>query len=260
MAAKMNLGCIVLDEPSDLVAGVYTRNRLCGAPVTVGRSILALERPQVQCLLVNNKISNVRPGAGLGVSCASRVAEAASASLGLDGGGRVVPASTGVIGWSLPVEEMVEAAGRLPSTLQSTSASCVAEAMMTTDRYAKASRSELGGGRGSVVGLVKGAGMIEPNLATMLCFVLTDARVEGGRDAMQSALRRAVAGTLGSVGVDGDESTSDMVVLLSSGKADASVDVQDFEAALGDVLAQLASLGRAEQGGASAGGAPVASQ
>ena len=109
-------------------------------------------------------------------------------------------------------DEMVEAASSL--TLQEGSADKVAEAMMTTDRYAKAARSELPNGA-SLVGLVKGAGMIEPNMGTMLCFLVTDAAME--RSTMQACLERCVKGTLGSVGVDGDESTSDMCVLLSSG-------------------------------------------
>ena len=75
--ASMNLGVIALDEPTDLVAGVYTKNRLSGAPVTVGREILAREKPQIQAIVANNKVSNVRPGPGLGVSCAHAVADAA---------------------------------------------------------------------------------------------------------------------------------------------------------------------------------------
>ena len=89
----------------------------------------------------------------------------------------------------------------------------------------------------SLVGLVKGAGMIEPNMGTMLCFLVTDAAME--RSTMQACLERCVKGTLGSVGVDGDESTSDMCVLLSSGQVQ-EVSEDAFENALGDVLAQLA--------------------
>ena len=230
--ARMNLGVIALDAPTDLVAGVYTKNRLCGAPVTVGRDILAREKPHIQAILANNKVSNVRPGPGLGVSCAHTVADAAKEALSLEGD--VIPASTGVIGWALPVDEMVAAASSL--TLQEGSAHKVAEAMMTTDRYAKAARSELPNGA-SLVGLVKGAGMIEPNMGTMLCFLVTDAAME--RSTMQACLERCVKGTLGSVGVDGDESTSDMCVLLSSGQVQ-EVSEDAFENALGDVLAQLA--------------------
>lgn len=158
---------------------------------------------------------------------------AAAAALGLAPGARVAPASTGVIGWALPVGEMVAAAGRLAA--RDATAASVARAMMTTDRYAKAARAELPGGA-TVVGVAKGAGMIEPSLGTMLCFLLTDADVP--RDALQAALGRCAAGTLGSCGVDGDESTSDMCLLLSSGRRAA--DAGELEAALGRVLAQLA--------------------
>lgn len=232
--AQMNLGAIVLDEPTDLVAGVYTKNRLCGAPVTVGREILARDRPRVQAILANNKVSNVRPGPGLGVSCSSTIGEAAKTALGLHADATVVPASTGVIGWALPVTEMVEAAETLK--VFEGSADRVATAMMTTDRYAKAARADLPNGA-SLVGLVKGAGMIEPNMGTMLCFLVTDACI--GREAMQACLEKCVKGTLGSVGVDGDESTSDMCVLISSGVIEG-VSEDDLEVALGDVLAQLA--------------------
>jgi len=231
--AAMDLGAIVLDEPTDLLAGVFTRNKLCGAPVTLGRALVALREPRVQCVLTNNKVSNVRPGPGLGEACALEVTAAAAAALGLAPGARVAPASTGVIGWALPVGEMVAAAGRLVA--RDATAASVARAMMTTDRYAKAARAELPGGA-TVVGVAKGAGMIEPSLGTMLCFLLTDADVP--RDALQAALGRCTAGTLGSCGVDGDESTSDMCLLLSSGRRAA--DTGEFEAALGRVLAQLA--------------------
>ena len=72
--ASMDLGAIVLDEPTDLLAGVFTRNKLCGAPVTLGRALVALRQPRVQCVLTNNKVSNVRPGPGLGEACAREVA------------------------------------------------------------------------------------------------------------------------------------------------------------------------------------------
>ena len=233
-AAAMNLGVVALDAPTDAVAGVLTRNRLCGAPVSLARRLLAKSAPRLQAIVVNNKVSNVRPGPGLGEPCAEAVAAAVATALGLEG--TVASASTGVIGWALPVPEMVAAAPAL--ALARGDAAAVARAMMTTDRYAKAARADLPGG-GSVVGVVKGAGMIEPNLGTMLCFVLTDARVAGGRGAMQAALERAAADSLGSVGVDGDESTSDMVLVASS-EAGPPCDDATFEAALGDVLGQLA--------------------
>jgi len=134
--ACMNVGAIVLEAPTDCVAGVYTRNRLCGAPVSAGRALLAEAAPRVQAILVNNKISNVRPGPGLGEPCAAAVGAAAARALGLADGASVVPASTGVIGWALPVDAMVAAVADLPETLRADSAADVARAMMTTDRSA----------------------------------------------------------------------------------------------------------------------------
>ena len=115
--------------------------------------------------------------------------------------------------------------------------------MMTTDRYAKAARSELPGG--ASLAALKGAGMIEPNMGTMLCFLVTDAAME--RSTMQACLERCVKGTLGSVGVDGDESTSAKVVLLSSDIRTKFSSMLHY--ALGDVLAQLGPSHRAKRRG-----------
>jgi glutamate N-acetyltransferase/amino-acid N-acetyltransferase len=127
-------------------------------------------------------------------------------------GDEVLPSSTGVIGWRLPVDAMVGALPAAVAALQARTVVPVAEAIMTTDLYPKVRRVELGGG--SIVGIAKGAGMVEPNLATMLVFLLTDLAV--GRDALRAALDEAVERSFQNVTIDSDTSTSDTVALLSS--------------------------------------------
>eukprot|EP00966_Prymnesium_polylepis_P083250 1928477-Prymnesium_polylepis.1 len=180
MRAVMNLTLIALDSPTTSFAGTFTRNAFCGSPVTVGKERIR-SSPAVQAILVNNKISNVC-AAGDGVAASEAVCAALAQSLGLEGGAEaVIPCSTGVIGWALPVDQMVDALPAAVSALQSTSALPAASGIMTTDRFPKLRAEAACGGR--LVGIVKGAGMIEPNMATMLAFVLTD--VDVPRDALQ---------------------------------------------------------------------------
>jgi len=147
----------------------------------------------------------------------------------------VLPSSTGVIGWRLPAEAMVEALPRAAAALQAESALPAAEAIMTTDLYPKVRRVEVGDG--SIVGIAKGAGMIEPNLATMLVYLLTDLDVP--REALRAALDEAVEPSFNCITVDSDTSTSDTVVLLSSRRR-AAPPAADFRDALARVCGDLA--------------------
>jgi glutamate N-acetyltransferase/amino-acid N-acetyltransferase len=204
---RMSLALIALERPTAAFAGLFTRNAFPGAPVIVGRRRLA--EPEVGALVVNNKVANVcAPG---GVEAAERVAAAAGTLLGMPGR-MVIPSSTGVIGWRLPVVEMVAALPAAAARLQGSSALPAAEAIMTTDLYPKVRRAEVAGG--TVVGIAKGAGMVEPNLATMLVFLLTDLDV--GREELRAALEEAAEGSFQNISVDGDTSTSDTVLALSS--------------------------------------------
>ncbi|HSP81543.1 MAG TPA: bifunctional ornithine acetyltransferase/N-acetylglutamate synthase, partial [Myxococcaceae bacterium] len=165
--SRMNLTVLVLDEPTPSFAAVFTRNAFPGAPVLIGRQ--RLEAPTLGAVVGNNKVSNVcAPG---GVEASERLCAAVAGSLGLEPG-QVLPSSTGVIGWRLPADALVAAVPAAIGALQADSALPAAEAIMTTDLYPKVRRAELGGG--SIVGIAKGAGMIEPNLATMLVFLMTD--------------------------------------------------------------------------------------
>jgi glutamate N-acetyltransferase/amino-acid N-acetyltransferase len=229
--ARMAITLIALDRPAASFAARFTRNGFPGAPVLVGRA--RLSEPALGAVVVNHKVSNVcAPG---GVEAAEAVCAAAATALGLRPG-EVLPASTGVIGWQLPTAAMMEAIPHAAAALQAASALPAAEAIMTTDLYPKVRRAELPGGA-SIVAIAKGAGMIEPDLATMLAFVLTDADVP--RDVLRGALDEAIDGSFHAISVDSDTSTSDMVVALASG-ARGRCEPAAFAAALRRVCRDLA--------------------
>ena len=228
--AEMTLVLLALDRPSPDFAAVFTRNAFPGAPVIIGRRRLA--EPALGAILVNNKVSNVC--APDGVEAAERVCAAAARRLGFRAT-EVLPSSTGVIGWRLPVDAMLAAVPPAVAALTADSALPAAEGMVTTDRYPKVRGVALGGGR--LVGIAKGAGMIEPNLATMLVFILTDLRVP--REALRAMLPRAVDTSFNCISVDSDTSTSDTVVALSSGRVPCP-DLEAFESALSTLCRDLA--------------------
>lgn len=228
--SRMRLTLLALDAPTPAFAAKFTRNAFPGAPVLVGRR--RLEAMALGAIVVNNKVSNVcAPG---GVEAAERVCAEAARLLGL-GPDEVLPSSTGVIGWRLPVDAMLQALPSAVRDLRGGSIVPAAEAITTTDLYPKVRRAAVG--EGSIVGIAKGAGMIEPNLATMLVYLLTDLALP--RDALRAALDAAVEPTFNCISVDSDTSTSDTVVLVSSGRRPAP-DAHAFGAALARVCDDLA--------------------
>ncbi|HZP60737.1 MAG TPA: bifunctional ornithine acetyltransferase/N-acetylglutamate synthase [Opitutaceae bacterium] len=228
--AKMALTLIALDRPTPDFAAVFTRNAFPGAPVLVGRRRLG--EPALGAIIVNNKISNVcAPG---GVDAAERVCAETARLLGF-APAAILPSSTGVIGWSLPVEAMLAALPQAAAALAPHSIMSAAEGIVTTDLYPKIRRAEVG--CGSIVGIAKGAGMIEPNLATMLVYLLTDLPVP--RADLRVMLPRAIETSFNTISIDSDTSTSDTVVLLSSGKVPCA-DRAAFEQALTAVCRDLA--------------------
>ena len=228
--AKMTLTLIALDQPTPDFAAVFTRNAFPGAPVIVGRRRLG--ETALAAIIVNNKVSNVcAPG---GVEASERVSAAVAKALHF-APGQVLPSSTGVIGWGLPVETMVDAVPKVVATLGSASILPAAEGIVTTDLYPKVRRAAVGAG--SIVGIAKGAGMIEPNLATMLVYLLTDLAVP--RAQLRELLARAADASFNAISVDSDTSTSDTVALVSSGRVPCP-DLAEFERALQTVCRDLA--------------------
>jgi glutamate N-acetyltransferase/amino-acid N-acetyltransferase len=228
--AKMTLTLIALDKPTRDFAAVFTRNAFPGAPIIVGRR--RVKGDSLGAIVVNNKISNVcAPG---GVETCEEICAATGALLGLSQE-QVLPSSTGVIGWSLPVERIVSS---LPLAVQSLAQGSImpaAEGIVTTDLYPKVRRVAFGSG--SIVGIAKGAGMIEPNLATMLVYVLTDLAVP--RVQLTAMLSRVIQTTFNSISIDSDTSTSDTVAVVSSGVVPCT-DFAAFEEALATVCRDLA--------------------
>ena len=228
--ARMNLTVIALDQPTPAFAALFTRNAFPGAPVIIGRTRLA--EPSLGAIVINNKISNVC--APDGVATAERVCAAAAAQLGLSPR-QVLPSATGVIGWALPEEAMIAALPAAVGALAPGSVLPAAEGIVTTDLYPKVRRADVGGG--SIVGIAKGAGMIEPNLATMLVYILTDIAVP--RAELRQMLARAADASFNAISIDSDTSTSDTVVALSSGRVPFA-DWGAFERALHQVCRDLA--------------------
>lgn len=238
--AKMTLTLIALDQPLAEGAGfaaMFTKNAFPGAPVIVGRNRLA-GSPALGAIIVNNKISNVcAPG---GVEAAERICAETGRLLGLPASA-VLPSSTGVIGWTLPVDPMLQNLPQAVAALANGADSVLpaAEGIVTTDLYPKIRSASAGAGR--IVGIAKGAGMIEPNMATMLVYLLTDVAVP--QTELRAMLQRAVGVSFNRMSVDSDTSTSDTVVLVSSGavkSAGTPAALAEFEEALTRVCRDLA--------------------
>ena len=226
----MNLSLILLDRETPDFGAVFTRNQFPGAPVRIGRR--RLREPFIRGVLINNRISNVCTPRG------EHDAEELLAGLGTivgSGAGAFFAASTGIIGWEMPVREMHAALPALAGSLDSSSLLPLARAIMTTDAFPKVRSAPVG--RGRIVGVAKGAGMIEPNMGTLLCFLLTDLAI--ARDELRDHLAWCVERTLNRISVDSDQSTSDMAILLSSGVRGRAAP-EEFRASLLSVLSGLA--------------------
>ncbi|HNF67539.1 bifunctional glutamate N-acetyltransferase/amino-acid acetyltransferase ArgJ [Plasticicumulans sp.] len=226
------------------VAGVFTQNRFCAAPVQLCRAHLAAGAP-IRALVVNTGIANAGTGDD-GLARAQAVCAELAGRLGC-APAQILPFSTGVIMEPLPVERI--AAG-LPACLADARASGwedAAAAIMTTDTVAKGSSRtlELDGRPVSVTGIAKGAGMIHPDMATMLGFVATDAAV--AQPLLDALLRRVADDSFNRVTVDGDTSTNDSFVLIAAGTAgiaeiasEADPRLAVLEAAIREVAVELA--------------------
>ncbi len=226
----MRLSAILLDEPTTLFAGTLTQNLFPGAPVKVARRRLAGRN--LRGVLINNKISNVCVESG--EKDASELLDSFGQMIG-GTGDELLPASTGVIGWRLPVPEMKAALPGLKKSLSAATIFDVARGIMTTDLFPKVRSASVGEAR--VVAIAKGAGMIEPNMATLLVFVLTDAAVK--KKDLERFHREAIEESFNRISIDSDQSTSDMAIILSSGVKDIP-DVGSFKDALISVYGALA--------------------
>jgi glutamate N-acetyltransferase/amino-acid N-acetyltransferase len=223
-----------------VVAGVFTRNRFCAAPVEICRKHLSGKRA-IRALVVNTGNANAGTGKD-GLKRAHQVCAALAAQIGCRPD-QVLPFSTGVIMEPLPADRIV--AGLPQALAHQASWFSAAEAIMTTDTVPKAVSRKVTLSRGevAVTGIAKGAGMIRPNMATMLGFVATNASVS--RKFLQHCARRAAERSFNCISVDGDTSTNDSFVLVATGQGPSPSSKKDLEALEGAVTEVSRELAQA---------------
>jgi glutamate N-acetyltransferase/amino-acid N-acetyltransferase len=226
-------------------SGIFTQNRFCAAPVRVAKEHLASGKTP-RALLVNTGNANAGTGK-TGIAGARRTCEEAARLIGCDTR-QVLPFSTGVIMEPLPVERIVAGLPACVADLREDNWARAAEAIMTTDTVPKARsrRAQVGANNVTVTGIAKGAGMIRPDMATLLAFVATDAPVAQG--ALERLLADAAEHSFNRISVDGDTSTNDSFVLMATGAAGGSmIDHPDHPgfAALREAVLEV-SLGLAQ--------------
>ncbi len=234
---------IVELAPGSSSAAVFTRNAFCAAPVILAREHLGRQAPRY--LLINSGNANAGTGdTGLqdALACCQTLADLTGCQAA-----EVLPFSTGVIGEPLAVEKIRRALPAALAALSDTAWGKAAAAIMTTDKVPKlvSRRVDIGGHPITFTGIAKGAGMIRPDMATMLAFIATDAAVN--KAVLEYSLRLAVDESFNAITVDGDTSTNDACVLMATGRASAPRietnrgDVfEQFSRALGEICSDLA--------------------
>ena len=203
---------LFVSEVDATAAAVFTRNQFPGAPVILGRE--TIKAGVLRAIVVNSKVSNVATGAQ-GLANAKRMATAAAAELGTTAD-KVLVSSTGVIGVPLPIETIEAGLVGMAVELQYDPLVGVA-GIMTTDSYPKALSASVG--TATITWVAKGSGMIEPNMATMLAYIFTDAAFDA--PTLDRLLRDAVRDSFNMLSVDTDTSTSDTCAILANGQAGA---------------------------------------
>jgi glutamate N-acetyltransferase/amino-acid N-acetyltransferase len=206
---------LLWSEVPAVAAGMFTTNQVCAAPVKVSRERIADGRGRA--VIVSSGNANACTGAQ-GVEDANRMADLAAERLGVEPGD-VTVCSTGLIGIPMPMDIVEAGIPQAVEALSEEGAPDAAEAICTTDSHPKhaAATIEVDGQAVTISGMVKGAGMIHPKMATMLAFLTTDAKI--GHDSLKAALQLAVDGSFNRISVDGDTSTNDTVICLANGEA-----------------------------------------
>ena len=236
---------MIYSEVPATLAGTFTRNRVMAAPVQWDKKIVEYGKV-AQAVVVNTGVANAATGEQ-GYLNAKATAEEAGKALGIPAE-TVLVASTGVIGFQLPMNVILSGVKNLVPVLSDSREAALraSEAILTTDTHKKeiAVSFLIGGTLCTLAGMSKGSGMIHPNMGTMLCFITTDADID--QKLLQDTLREVVDETYNMVSVDGDTSTNDTVLVLANGKAGApkiegeGEDVETFKAALMEVCTYLA--------------------
>jgi len=237
-SGKPDLALALAPEGSS-AAAVFTTNRLVAAPVEVGREHLALSRGRIRAVLVNSGNANCATGKA-GYSTCKQVCSGAGKNAGI-AAWQVIPSSTGIIGVPLPGERIIAQLHLLVAQAESSEkAVCgFANAIMTTDLQPKlaSARFEAGKKAVSILGIAKGAGMIHPQMATMLVYLFSD--IQASPAALRSHLRAAVDTSLNAISIDGDTSTNDTALLLASGSSGVSLNAATARTRFADSLAKV---------------------
>jgi glutamate N-acetyltransferase/amino-acid N-acetyltransferase len=214
---------------------VFTQNTFIAAPLIVSKRHLLETGQRVRAVVVNSGNANAATGEA-GILAARATAEAVASEIGCRAN-EVLVSSTGVIGRQLPVAKIQRAAPQLVAALLPSNLELLARSIMTTDTFPKMADAEIEGVH--IAGVAKGAGMIHPDMATMLSFIVTDADVSPVE--LDETLRYAAHRSFNSISVDGDTSTNDMVVVLANAASGKRPDSHKFRDGLLDVCTQLAT-------------------
>ncbi|MDQ2885208.1 MAG: bifunctional glutamate N-acetyltransferase/amino-acid acetyltransferase ArgJ [Chloroflexota bacterium] len=227
--STLDFTVIASDVPA-AAAAMFTQSRFCGPAILVGREHVADGR--LQAFVINSKNANVATGEH-GLANAREIVRLVAAELGI-APADVLPSSTGVIGWQLPMEKVREGIRGFAQEMQSGQLDRAALAIMTTDTRPKMRAARIG--NAALVGIAKGVGMIEPNMATMLSYFMTDAQI--APDVLKQCLQDAVARSFNMLSIDTDTSTSDTVAIMANGLA-GEVDLEEFRQALITMATEL---------------------
>ncbi|MTH76765.1 bifunctional glutamate N-acetyltransferase/amino-acid acetyltransferase ArgJ [Paracoccus aestuariivivens] len=233
--------------PGTAIAGAFTKSSTRAASILDCQAKLALKQDATQgaAIIVNSGNANAFTGKN-GQEAVDKVTGGVASALSIPRD-RVFSSSTGVIGEPLPADRITAVIGDLARGLKDDGVAAAAQAIMTTDTFAKGSAESFKaeGGTINVVGIAKGSGMIAPDMATMLVYIFTDAKI--APDLLQRMLSKQLAGTFNAITVDSDTSTSDALILAATGKSSAaeiadlrSASARAFEKALGKVMMDLA--------------------
>jgi glutamate N-acetyltransferase/amino-acid N-acetyltransferase len=229
----LDLALIYSEKPAT-AAAVFTQNTFIAAPLIVSKEHLEKTGHKARAILVNSGNANAATGQA-GIQAARASVEALAAQIGCPSQ-EILVSSTGVIGRPFPLQTIEASIPKLVSALLPTSIELLARGIMTTDTVPKIATAEAGGVR--IAGVAKGAGMIHPDMATMLSFIMTDAEI--AYPELIETLHYAVHRSFNSISVDGDTSTNDMVVVLANGASGVRPATSGFRDKLTDVCTELA--------------------
>ena len=223
---------LVVAESVCAAAGVFTQSRFAGPSVIVSRENIVDN--SARAVVIISKNANVATGTE-GMNNAREVVTTVAAKIGCSAHD-VLIASTGVIGRQYPMQNVRAGLAAIPNKFENTSVEDVARGIMTTDTVHKTAEANVAGSKARVVGVAKGVGMIEPNMATLITMMFTDANID--KASLDQIFRRVIDKTFNCVSIDTDTSTSDTAIILASGKA-GTVDAKSFESALYEVALSL---------------------